>query len=77
MKDVQSQRLTVSCHSAGISTMNEQELRLGLESMGKIVDSSPLPIPNWQSKMLPGWVWGFLKSLSKMLRSQEDAMAAN
>ncbi len=31
----------------------------GLESMAKIIDPSPLPIPDRQSKMLPGWVWGF------------------
>jgi hypothetical protein len=43
----------------GLSTKNEQELGLGLESMVKINDPSPLPIPDWQSKMLPGWVWGF------------------
>ncbi len=51
-KDVRSQRLTVCCHSVGLSTKNEQELRLGLESMVKIIDPSPLPIPNQQSKML-------------------------
>jgi hypothetical protein len=38
-----------------------REVRLGLESMFRIIDPSPLPIPDWQSKMLPGWVWGFLK----------------
>jgi hypothetical protein len=52
-KDVQSQRLTVHHHSVGLSTKNEQELGLGLESMVKVIDPSPLPIPNWQSKMLP------------------------
>ena len=57
-KDVQSQRLHVHCHSAGLQKENE-ETRLGLESMVKIIDPSPLPIPDWQSKMLPGWVWGF------------------
>ncbi len=61
LKDVQSQRLTVHCHSGGLSTKNEQELGLGLESMVKIID--PLPIPNRQSKMLPGWVWGFKKAI--------------
>ncbi len=39
-KDVQSQRLTVCCHSVGLSTKNEQELGLGLESMVKINDPS-------------------------------------
>ncbi len=34
--------------------------------MLKVNDPSPLPIPDWQSKMLPGWVWGFIK-LPKML----------
>jgi hypothetical protein len=34
-KDVRRQRLTVCCHSAGLSTKNEQELRLCLESMVK------------------------------------------
>jgi hypothetical protein len=38
-----------------------REARLGLESMFRIIDPSPLPIPDRQSKMLPGWVWGFLK----------------
>jgi hypothetical protein len=52
-KDIGSQRLTVCCHSVGLSTKNEQELRLGLESMVKIIDPSPLPIPYQQSKMLP------------------------
>jgi hypothetical protein len=52
-KHVQSQRLTVCLHSVGLSTKNEQELRLGLESMVKIIDPSSLPIPNRQSKMLP------------------------
>jgi hypothetical protein len=28
----------------------------GLESMVKMIDPSPLPIPDRQSKMLPGWV---------------------
>jgi hypothetical protein len=52
-KDVQSQRLTVCRHSVGLSTKNEQELGLGLESMVKIIDPPPLLIPDWQSKMLP------------------------
>ncbi len=51
-KDVWSQRLTVCHHSVGLSTKNEEELRLGLESMVKIIDPSPLLIPNRQSKML-------------------------
>jgi hypothetical protein len=58
LKDVRSQRLTVCCHSVGLSTKNEQELGLGLESLVKINDPSPLLIPDRQSKMLPGWVWG-------------------
>jgi hypothetical protein len=52
-KDVQSQKLTVCRHSVGLSTKNEQELGLGLESMVKINHPSPLLIPDWQSKMLP------------------------
>ncbi len=74
--DVQSQRLTVCHHSVDLSTKNEQELGLGLESMVEKNDPSPLPIPDWQSKLLPEWVWGF-KKLSKMLRSQEGAMAVS
>jgi hypothetical protein len=61
----------------GLSTKNEQELRLGLESIVKIIDPSPLLIPDRQSKMLPGWVWGFFKKLFKTLRSQEDVMAVS
>ncbi len=72
-KDVWSQWLTVCRHSVGLSTKSEQELGLGLESMVKMIDPSPLPIPDRQSKML-GWVWG-LKKLSKTLRSWEGAMA--
>ncbi len=34
-KDVWSPRLTVCCHSVGLSAKNEQELRLGMESMCK------------------------------------------
>ncbi len=52
-KDVQSQRLTVHHHSVGLSTKNEKELRLGLEPMVKIIDPSPLLIPDQKSKMLP------------------------
>ncbi len=33
-----------------------REARLGLESMFRIIDPSPLPIPDHQSR-----VWGFLK----------------
>jgi hypothetical protein len=67
LKDAQSQRLTVCCHLVGLSTKKEQELGLGLESMVKMIDPSPLPIPDRKSKMFQ-WVWGF-KKLSKMLRS--------
>jgi hypothetical protein len=35
--------------------------------MPKIIDLSPLLIPNWQSKMP---LWGILKNYSKMLRAQ-------
>ncbi len=75
-KDVQSQRLTVCCHSVGLSTKNEQELGLGFESLVKINDPSPLPIPDRQSKMLP-WVGLGIWKLSKMLRPQEGAMAVS
>ncbi len=51
-KDVQSQRLTVHCHSVGLRTKNEQELGLGLESIVEIIDPSPLLISNRLSKML-------------------------
>jgi hypothetical protein len=54
-KDVHSQRLTVYCHSVGLSTKNEQELRLGMESMVKKMDPLPLTIPDRQSKMLGGF----------------------
>ncbi len=37
----------------GLSTKNEQELGLDLESLVKINDPFPLPISDWQSKMLP------------------------
>jgi hypothetical protein len=43
-KDVQSPRLPVGCHSVGLYTKNKQELRLGLESMPKIIDLSPLHV---------------------------------
>jgi hypothetical protein len=40
--------------------------------MVKIIDPSPLPIPNWQSKMLPGRVWGFLNYLKMLVASHEE-----
>jgi hypothetical protein len=49
---------------------------LGLESMVKIIDPSPLPIPNQQSKMLPGWVWGF-KNYLKCSGHEKVAMAVS
>ena len=45
-----------------------REAGLGLESMFKIIDPSPLPIPDRQSKMLPGWVWGFKNSTKKVVK---------
>ncbi len=61
-KDVQSQRLTVRRHLAVLSTKKENKRsKVGLESMIRIIDPSPLPILDRQSKMLPGWVWGYLK----------------
>ncbi len=51
--DIRSQRLAVCHHSVGLSTKNEQELRLDLESMVKIIDPSSLLIPDQQSKILP------------------------
>ncbi len=51
-KEVRSQRLCVRHHSAGLSTKREQRIKIGFGINVKITDSSPLPIPDWQSKML-------------------------
>jgi hypothetical protein len=40
-----------------------KETRLGLESMFKIIDSSPDLIPDWQSKMLLGGFGDFERYL--------------
>ncbi len=42
-----------------------REARLGLESMFRIIDPSPIPIPDRQSKMHPGGFGDFLKSTKK------------
>jgi hypothetical protein len=56
--------------------MTKDRLRteVGIGINGQITDSSPLPIPDRQSKMLQGWVWGFLSILNAELRHDENRL---